>query len=68
MQTLQAAVLLQEKNTVWTKTAIVRVFNPLAQQHAHMIHSVTTLAANQDIASILRIVIAVLLTQDFQHL
>jgi len=54
---LQAAVLQQEENTVWTIAVLVRVFNPLAQKHAHMIHSVPPLAANQDIASILFLVL-----------
>jgi len=59
--------MLQEKNTVWIKTVLVRFPQTLAQQHAKMIQTVPTLAVNQDIANIYLIVQAVFLTQDFQH-
>jgi len=65
VETLQAAARLQEKNTVWTKMATVRVPHNLAQQHAKMIQTASNLAANQDIANSLRIAQAVFLTQDF---
>ena len=68
METLQAAVMLQGKNTVWTKMDIVQVLHTLAPQHAHTIQIVTTLAANQDIANILRIAQVVFQTQDYQLL
>ena len=57
--------MLQENNTVWTHTAIVRAPHTLAHQHAPINQIVPTIAANQDTANILQVA-RVLLTQDFQ--
>ena len=67
MNTLQAVASIKDTNTVWITTVLVQVLLTLARQHAHMIKSVTTLAANQDIANTLRIARVVILTQDFQQ-